>query len=320
MKDSSGHAVRRRRFRRALCRAGAAGGGRAGARGAARSARGGVPEAAGRARPDAVRRGRRDASADIGRARGRRVGRGGQSGRRRSPTWTRCRSTARRNVARAAADAGAAALVHISAIGADPESPSRLRPDQGRGRGGGARGLPGRDDPAAVDGVRARGRVHQSLRRDDRQGAGACRCCAAARSSSRCMSKDRRRGGRRGAGRCRRRTPARRMSSAGPTCCRCARSTRCWPRRSAAVRRSSTCPTRSGALIAALGFLPGAPITRGPVEDARSATMSSPRTPTAWPRSASRRRRWPRCVGDWLVRYPPPRPLRQAPPTRLNAA
>ena len=46
-----------------------------------------------------------------------------------------------------------------------PQSESRLRPDQGRRRGGGARGLPERDDHPPVARVRARGRAHQPLRR-----------------------------------------------------------------------------------------------------------------------------------------------------------
>ena len=55
--------------------------------------------------------------------------------------------------------------MQISAIGADPASPSQLRQDQGGGRGGGARGLPRRDDPAALHRVRAGGPVLQPLRR-----------------------------------------------------------------------------------------------------------------------------------------------------------
>ena len=47
-------------------------------------------------------------------------------------------------IARLAAAAGVERLVHVSAIGADPASPSQLRPDQGRRRGGGAQRLPGR--------------------------------------------------------------------------------------------------------------------------------------------------------------------------------
>ena len=48
-----------------------------------------------------------------------------------------------RNVAEAAAAAGVPALVHVSAIGADPGQRERLWPHQGRRRGGGARRLPG---------------------------------------------------------------------------------------------------------------------------------------------------------------------------------
>ena len=63
-------------------------------------------------------------------------------------------------VARAANAAGAR-MVHVSAIGADENSLSALRPLQGRGRKGGAGGRPLGDHPAAVGGVRPRGPVHQ---------------------------------------------------------------------------------------------------------------------------------------------------------------
>ena len=77
-----------------------------------------------------------------------------------------------RNVAEAARGRGREALVQISAIGASLEAPVRLRPDQGRRRGGGAQGFPGGDDHPALAGVRSRGRAHQPLRRDG----AACRC------------------------------------------------------------------------------------------------------------------------------------------------
>ena len=60
--------------------------------------------------------------------------------------------------------------------------------DQGRGRSGGARGVPGRDDPAPLGRVRARGQVHQPLRRDGRRDCRWCRCSSPRRGSSRCMS------------------------------------------------------------------------------------------------------------------------------------
>ena len=70
----------------------------------------------------------------------------------------------------------------------------RLCADQGGRRGGGARSLPRRHDPAPIDRVRSRGSVHQPLRRDDRAAAvgpraargyqipaGLCRRCRARR-------------------------------------------------------------------------------------------------------------------------------------------
>ena len=134
---------------------------------AARSAPGVVPEAAGRARPDPVRRRRRDA-ARHGRARGRRAP-------TRWSTWSACsagdfdarpcRRRARRSPRRRRA-AGVGALVHISAIGADAEravAPMAAR--KGEGEAAVRAAFPTRDDPAALDRVRARGPVHQPLRR-----------------------------------------------------------------------------------------------------------------------------------------------------------
>ena len=65
-------------------------------------------------------------------------------------------------IAKAAAAAGAR-MVHVSAIGADENSPSGLRPLQGIGRKGRAGGRPFRHDPAAVAAVRPRGSIHQPL-------------------------------------------------------------------------------------------------------------------------------------------------------------
>ncbi len=94
---------------------------RAGAHRAARSARRLVPEAARRARPDPVRRGRRHASPIRSRARSQGSDRGGQSGRHfRRERCAPCTSMAPRNVAEAARRGGVEALVHVSAIGADP--------------------------------------------------------------------------------------------------------------------------------------------------------------------------------------------------------
>ena len=70
-----------------------------------------------------------------------------------------------RNVAEAAAAAGVTALVHVSAIGADPEAQSPMA-QQGRRRG--KRSAPPfrRDDHPPLDRVRAGGPVHQPLRPD----------------------------------------------------------------------------------------------------------------------------------------------------------
>ena len=60
-----------------------------------------------------------------------------------------------RHVAEAARAAGASAFVHMSAIGAEANSPFGLRPQQGRRRGSGERGVSRRRDLAALGGVRA---------------------------------------------------------------------------------------------------------------------------------------------------------------------
>ena len=57
-------------------------------------------------------------------------------------------------VARLAREAGARRLVHVSAIGADRQSPALYARTKAMARGGGARGVPGRDDPAPLDRVR----------------------------------------------------------------------------------------------------------------------------------------------------------------------
>ena len=68
-------------------------------------------------------------------------------------------------VARLAAAAGVERLVHVSAIGADPASPSTLRHQQGGRRASGAGGVPRRHHPPPVDRVRPRGPFLQPLRR-----------------------------------------------------------------------------------------------------------------------------------------------------------
>ncbi len=72
----------------------------------------------------------------------------------------------RRRAGRGAGGAGsgrAASSIHISAIGASASSKAHYAQTQGRGRSGGARRVSGRDHPAAVDRVRARGPVLQPL-------------------------------------------------------------------------------------------------------------------------------------------------------------
>ena len=59
-------------------------------------------------------------------------------------------------IARAAALAGVKSLVQMSAIGAHPKAEAGLCPDQGCRRGGGPRGLPGRNHRAAKHRFRAR--------------------------------------------------------------------------------------------------------------------------------------------------------------------
>ena len=166
-----------------------------------------------------------------------------------------------RNVAEAAREAGAAALVHISAIGADPNSPVRLRPDQGRRRGGGPQGLPERDDRPPVAGVRARGRAHQPLR-----GHGAAAVPAgdrgASATSSRSMSATSRKAIAAGRARSREawRQDLRDRRSAGDEHDRASPGD---PRRSPARSpKSSRCPTSFGSLLSRFGWLPGAPLTR----------------------------------------------------------
>ena len=70
-----------------------------------------------------------------------------------------------RNVAEAARGRRAAPLVHISAIGADPESQSDYGRTKGEGEAAVRERLPERDDRPPFAGVRAGGRAHQPLRR-----------------------------------------------------------------------------------------------------------------------------------------------------------
>ena len=78
--------------------------------------------------------------------RGRRARRGHQPRRRVRPQMSAVHVDGARNVAEAARDAGAEALVHVSRHRRRPTAAVRLRPDQGRGRRGGAQRLSRRDD------------------------------------------------------------------------------------------------------------------------------------------------------------------------------
>ena len=62
-----------------------------------------------------------------------------------------------RRVAKAAREAGAARLVHISAIGADKQVECPICPHEGRGRSGGSGGISLGDHPPAIDRVRGGG-------------------------------------------------------------------------------------------------------------------------------------------------------------------
>ncbi len=158
--------------------------------------------------------------------------------RRAAPTWSStwsasCSSAAAsastpstprapRNVA-AAAKAHGARLVHVSAIGADENSTSRLCALEGRRRAAGARGHARGDDHAAVDHVRPRGQLLQPVRLAGAHVAGAA--AGRRRPHEIPAGLRRRRGaGDRQCGRRSRRAPARPTSSAAR---RCARSARC---------------------------------------------------------------------------------------------
>ena len=79
---------------------------------------------------------------------------------------TRCTISGRRGWRGMAREAGALRFIQMSAIGADPRSPSAYARTKAAGEAGGARRVPDRDDPAALDRVRAGGPVLQPLRRD----------------------------------------------------------------------------------------------------------------------------------------------------------
>ncbi len=74
------------------------------------------------------------------------------------------------NIARAAAENGCAAMVHVSAIGADAEFDRHLCLRKGRERGRSAAGVSQGDDPAPVDPVRRGRRLHQHVCRTDLDG------------------------------------------------------------------------------------------------------------------------------------------------------
>ena len=174
---------------------------------------------------------------------------------------TRSMSTARGNVAEAARDAGAAALVHVSAIGADPDSASAYGRTKGEGEHAVRAAFPNATIIRPIAGVRPRGPAHQPLRRAWR----ACRSLPVIAPSDplpaglcpRPRAGDRR-GGARSASAWRQDLRDRR--AAGDDHARAARRDRSRP---PASRPSwSTCPISPPTLLSRFGFLPGAPLTR----------------------------------------------------------
>ncbi len=93
---------------------------------------------------------------------------------RRAGDFTRVQAEGAGRIATLSAAAGVSRMVQISAIGADPASPSLYAPHQGGGRGRRAGRVARRHHPAPVAGVRRRGPVLQPLRR---HGAAVCRSC-----------------------------------------------------------------------------------------------------------------------------------------------
>ena len=91
---------------------------------------------------------------------------------RRAGDFQRMHAEGAGRVARLAAAAGVARLVQISAIGADPASPSRYASSKAAGEQAVRAAFPARHDPAAVRGVRAGGPALQPLRH---HGAACCR-------------------------------------------------------------------------------------------------------------------------------------------------
>ena len=160
--------VRRRRIHRPLRLRIPAEERRPGARRAARSAQRLLPPAA---RPRSASRLRSRPTSPTPRASRSAV-------RRRRPRSSTCAacsaarcaastSRARATSPRRRATAGAEALVHVSAIGADTSSAVRITAaPRAKARRRCARRFPERDDHPPLAGVRARGRSHQPLRRD----------------------------------------------------------------------------------------------------------------------------------------------------------
>ena len=163
------------------------------------------------------------AAADVtqarhGRARGRRVGCGGQSGRHlRAATSSASSRTARATVAEAAAAARRRRARPCLGDRRRSRIGVALWPIQGRrARRRCARRFPTATilRPSVVFGPR--GPVHQPLRRDDRRAAGRARCCARGAVPAG-LCRRRRDGGRRARSRSGALMPARPMNSAGPT-------------------------------------------------------------------------------------------------------
>ena len=184
------------------------------------------------------------------------------------------------------------ALVHISAIGADPQLAVRLRPDQGRRRGGGPRGFPERDDHPPVAGVRAGGRSHQPLRR---HGAAA-------------VPSGHRRQAQLPAGLCprprarrspwprsiRRRYGGKTYEIGGPQVMTMVELHQRDPRAHRPdARDRADCPTSSATLLSRFGLLPGRAADPRPVADAPARQCAVGRRCRASRRSGSSRRRSP---------------------------
>ena len=106
-----------------------------------------------------------------------------------TPRSRRCTSTLPRRLAQACSAAGVRRVVHVSALGAATDAPSRYLRSQGRGRAGAAR--PGLDltRAAPVGDLRRRGPLPEPVRHAAGGASPVMPLAARRRSSSRCGSK-----------------------------------------------------------------------------------------------------------------------------------